>query len=128
MLGIAKDRSLMYKKAKWVKGIADELGLKQYDNNDYRIIRFKEVSEEVKSYFQPIANKLASKKSWVIETNYVNDYQVGDRLIIPNYRTERANKDKWIISNIITYERKSEQLSLSYMKTNPNIAYVLELE
>jgi hypothetical protein len=128
MIGIAKDRSLMFRKAKWVKGIADEQGLKQYNNDEYKVIRFKEVSEEVKSYFQPIANKLSSKRTWVIETNYVNQYEIGDRLIIPSYTSDRVNKDKWIISNVITYQRKSEQLSLTYMKNNPNISYVLELE
>lgn len=126
-LGSIKDKSRYYKKARWVQAIVNSNGTNTYDNNEFRVIRFREVDEATKSYYQPIANKLMSKKSWVIETNNFYDYKIGDRLIIKDYISDSATKDYWIIENIIKFTRKNDQLSLRNLRINPSTSFVLEL-
>lgn len=128
MLGLVKDTSLQFRVAEYIPIIKNDNGTYTDNYSDRKVIRFREIREEVINHYQPLQRKVHSKKALVIGTKNINKYKINDKIKIRGELSGRENKDLWRIKSITKMQYESESLSLALLKINPSTEFMLELE
>lgn len=114
MIHMLKTRNREYKVAWFLKSNTDM---------QHRVrFRYKIINELKRSYSQPIRNLITARNSFVIETNYMHDFEIGDYVFL-----DYACNEKFKITNCAIFQHTSNEQSLSMLKKNPLSYWVLEL-
>lgn len=115
ILSAVKPRHRMYRTAYWVQDGEDV--------TNYKKFRYAIVNEREKSYYQPIRNLVTNRNSFLIETNYMYDFENEDKIF-----TDRDFNNMWKIKNRVKIEKAVEESTLGTTKENNNTYWILSLE
>ena len=114
MISTLKPRFRQYKTAWFVK--------EGEDVNKRKPFRYTIVNEAEKAYSQVVRNLVSTRNSFVIQTNYMFDFEIGDLIF-----TDRACNNKWKVNNRAKITHKQNEQALGTLKNNPATFWVLDL-